>query len=144
MECPCNETVKLAMNLQVLVLVPEYHVMDLGLQNLESERRTDQSQARQSSRIRIQVPVFLRAADPTGSEFIELTKTLDISARGACITSTHMLRLGQTVHLTIPAPSASSSSLVPNETPPITARVRRQDVLGDVRVFGLEFLRPLE
>lgn len=132
------------MNLQVRVLVPEYHIMDLGLQNLESERRTDYSQARQSSRIRIQVPVFLRAVDPTGSEFIELTKTLDISARGACITSTHMLRLGQTVHLTIPAPSASSSSLVPNETPPITARVRRQDVLGDVRVFGLEFLRPLE
>jgi hypothetical protein len=118
--------------------------MDIGLQNLESERRSDYSQARQSSRIRIQVPLFLRAADPTGSEFIELTKTLDISARGACITSTHMLRLGQTVHLTIPAPSASSSSLVPNETPPITARVRRQDVLGDVRVFGLEFLRPLE
>jgi hypothetical protein len=132
------------MNLLVSVLVLRYHVMDIGLQNLESERRSDYSQARQSSRIRIQVPLFLRAADPTGSEFIELTKTLDISARGACITSTHMLRLGQTVHLTIPAPSASSSSLVPNETPPITARVRRQDVLGDVRVFGLEFLRPLE
>ena len=134
----------LATNLHAVVLVPEYHNMDLGLQHLESERRADYSQARTSSRIRIQVPVFLRASDPTGSEFVELTKTLDISARGACITSTHMLRLGQTVHLTIPAPSASSSSLVPNETPPITARVRRQDVLGDIRVFGLEFLRPLE
>jgi len=90
------------------------------------------------------VPLFLRALDATGLEFIELTKTLNISARGACIASTHLLNVHQTVHLTIPAPSASSSSLVPSETPPITAKVRRQEVLGDMRVFGLEFLRSLE
>jgi PilZ domain-containing protein len=118
--------------------------MDLSLQQLEDRRRTECVQARASARIRIQVPVFLRGSDPTGSEFIELTKTLNISARGACIASSHLLRIGQTVHLTIPAPSASSSSLVPNETPPITARVRRQEILGDMRIFGLEFLRPLE
>jgi PilZ domain len=118
--------------------------MDLGLQHLNDRHHVETSQTRASSRIRIQVPVFLRASDPAGSEFIELTKTLNISARGACIASSHLLRLGQTVHLTIPAPSASSSSLVPNETPPITARVRRQEILGDLRVFGLEFVRPLE
>jgi hypothetical protein len=118
--------------------------MDIGLQQLDERRRTECAKVRSCSRIRIQVPVFLRASDPTGNEFIELTKTLNISARGACLASSHLLRLGQTVHLTIPAPSASSSSLVPNETPPITARVRRQEVLGDMRVFGLEFLRPLE
>jgi hypothetical protein len=118
--------------------------MDLSLQQVEDRRTTECAQARASARIRIQVPVFLRGSDPTGSEFIELTKTLNISARGACIASSHLLRVGQTVHLTIPAPSASSSSLVPNETPPITARVRRQEILGDMRVFGLEFLRPLE
>jgi PilZ domain len=118
--------------------------MDLSLQQVEDRRPTECAQARASARIRIQVPVFLRGSDPTGSEFIELTKTLNISARGACIASSHLLRVGQTVHLTIPAPSASSSSLVPNETPPITARVRRQEILGDMRVFGLEFLRPLE
>ena len=118
--------------------------MDLGLQEVNDRRKKERSQARISSRIRIQVPVFLRASDTSGSEFIELTKTLNISARGACIASSHMLKLGQTVHLTIPAPSASSSSLVPNETPPITAKVRRHESLGDMRIFGLEFLRPLE
>jgi PilZ domain len=118
--------------------------MDISFQQLNERYRAESPQARSSARIRIQVPVFLRASDPTGIEFIELTKTLNISARGACIASAHILRLGQTVHLTIPAPSASSSSLVPNETPPITARVRRQELLGDMRVFGLEFLRPLE
>jgi len=118
--------------------------MDINLEQVTVGLQKECAQARASTRIRIQVPVFLRASDHTGAEFVELTKTLNISARGACITSCHLLRKGQTVHLTIPAPSASSSSLVPNGTPPITARVRRQEVLGDLRVFGLEFLHPLE
>jgi len=104
----------------------------------------DSSEARRSSRLRIQVPVFLRGADPSGAEFIELTKTLNISAGGACITSAHALHPEQMVHLTIPAPSAALSSLIPSETPPIVAKVRRVDYLGDIRLFGLEFLHPLE
>jgi hypothetical protein len=99
---------------------------------------------RATSRIRIQIPLFLRGYDAKGLEFIELTRTLNISARGACVTSTHILRLGQTVHLTIPAPATASSSLVPSETPPIPAKVRREQTLGDLKVFGLEFLRSLE
>jgi PilZ domain len=102
------------------------------------------SQVRRSPRIRLQVPVFLRAADPSGVEFIELTKTLNISSFGACITSAHVLRENQVVQLTVPAPSPASSSLVPTETPPIAAKVLRQEVMGDTRLFGLEFLRPLE
>ncbi len=104
----------------------------------------DSKRARRSPRIRLQVPVFLRASDASGTEFIELTRTLNISATGACITATRMLRLDQAVLLTIPAPSPSSSSLIPSETPPIQAKVRRQETLGDQRLFGLEFLRPLE
>ncbi len=112
--------------------------------NISFQRVEEYAQTRASARIKIQVPVFLRTSDPTGTEIFELTKTLNISARGVCLASTHFLRVGQTVHLTIPTPSGSSSSLVPNETPPITARVRRVEVLGEMRVFGLEFLRPLE
>ena len=110
--------------------------MDISLPTAQRRYRVDSSQARASSRIRIQVPVFLRASDSTGSEFIELTKTLNISCPGACIASTHILRLGQTVHLTIPAPSPSSSSLVPSETPPITAKVRRRSFWGKCGYSG--------
>jgi hypothetical protein len=99
---------------------------------------------RRSPRIRLQVPVFVRGIDASGAEFIELTKTLNISSTGACITSTHVLRLDQLVHLTIPAPAPASSSLVPSETPPISAKVLRQDAAGDMRLFGLEFLRTLD
>jgi hypothetical protein len=104
----------------------------------------EEPSTRRSPRIRLQVPVFVRGTDASGAEFIELTKTLNISSTGACIASAHILRLGQTIHLTIPAPSPASSSLVPSETPPLTARVLRQDSAGEMRLFGLAFLRPLE
>jgi hypothetical protein len=113
-------------------------------QLLKEGQRLDYSPTRRSPRIRLQVPVFLRATDLSGAEFVELTKTLNISATGACIASAHVLRPDQLVHLTIPAPSPSPSSVIPSETPPISARVLRQDAAGDMRLFGLEFLRPLE
>lgn len=111
---------------------------------IEKGRQLGYSHQRRSPRIRLQVPVFLRAADPSGVEFIELTKTLNISSFGACITSAHLLRESQIVQLTVPAPSPTASSLVPAETPPIAAKVLRAEIVGDTRLFGLEFLRPLE
>ena len=117
---------------------------DLTLNQSIGTSKLEPVYSRNAPRIRLQVPVFLRASDSTGVDFIELTRTLNISARGACVTCSHHLRINQIVHLTIPAPAPSSSSMVPSETPPITARVRRQQDLGDLKVYGLEFLRPLE
>jgi hypothetical protein len=114
------------------------------IKNLKAEFHLAPKSTRLSPRLRLQVPVFVRGSDASGAEFLELTKTLNISANGACITSTHILRPDQVVYLTIPAPSPSSSSLVPSETPPITAKVLRQDSAGEMRLFGLAFLRPLE
>jgi hypothetical protein len=114
------------------------------IESFQEGQSLDQLQRRRAPRIRLQVPVFLRGSDASGVEFIELTKTLNIGSTGACIASTHILRPEQIVHLTVPAPSPASSSLVPNETPPIAARVLRQEVAGEVRLFGLEFLRLLE
>jgi len=106
--------------------------------------RLEPVQRRGSPRIRLQVPIFLRGTDASGVDFVELTKTLNISATGACITSARALRRDQVVNLTVPTPSPASSGIVPNETPPIAAKVLRQDIMGDMRLFGLEFLRPLE
>ena len=111
---------------------------------LKKKQFAASSSTRRSPRIRLQVPVFVRGTDTSGAEFIELTKTLNISATGACITSAHIIRPDQVVHLTIPAPSPASSSLIPSETPPIAAKVLRQDTVGEMRLFGLEFLRAIE
>src|SRR5207244_12248490 len=95
-------------------------------------------------RFRLQITFFVRGTDASRDEFIELTKTLDISAFSACITCDHALRANQKIHLTIPAPSLLSSGFVPKSTPPILARVLRQNKVGDARLFGLEFFHPLE
>jgi c-di-GMP-binding flagellar brake protein YcgR len=103
---------------------------------LDEERRRYQ-------RIRLQVPLFIRGKDAQGDQFMELAKTLDISAIGAFLASPRPLTLGGFITLTIPAPSITSSGLVPAGMAPIQARIRRQQEAGDVYLVGVEFLKPI-
>ena len=105
--------------------------------------RFSPAERRRSPRIRLQIPMFVRGVDATGVDFLELTKTLDISATGAFLASPRLLKAEYVVHLTIPAPPTSFAT-VPPETPPIQARVRRQQTAGEVHLIGLEFLKPLD
>jgi hypothetical protein len=108
----------------------------LGMTPSYDERRRFQ-------RIHLQVPLFIRGKDAYGEQFLELAKTLDISALGAFITSPRPLAINDVVTLTIPAPSITSSALVPAGMPPIQARVKRQQEAGDVHLVGVEFLKPI-
>ena len=98
---------------------------------------------RRFHRIKLQVPLFVRGKDAYGDQFLELGKTLDISALGALITCARPLAVNEIVMLTIPAPSITSSALVPSGMPPIQARVKRQQEAGDVHLVGVEFLKPI-
>jgi PilZ domain len=98
---------------------------------------------RRYQRINLQVPLFVRGKDAYGEQFLELAKTLDISAMGAFLTCPRPLTINEVVTLTIPAPSITSSALVPAGMPPIQARVRRQQEAGDVHLVGVEFLKPI-
>ena len=91
--------------------------------------RLTPAERRRSQRIHIQIPMFVRGTDAAGLEFLDLTKTLDISATGAYLASPRAIRTNQVVNLTIPAPPSPSATL-PFETPPIRARVRRHRVRG--------------
>ena len=106
--------------------------------------RLNPAERRRSPRIRLQIPMFVRGVDASGAEFLDLTKTLDISATGAFLASSRLLRTDHVVHLTVPAPPSSSSGMVPPETPPMQARIRRQQTAGDVHLVGLEFLKALD
>jgi hypothetical protein len=98
---------------------------------------------RRSQRIHIQIPIFVRGTDAAGLEFLDLTKTLDISATGAHLASPRAIRANQVVHLTIPAPPSPSATLA-SETPPIPARVRRHRSADGIHLLGVEFLKPLD
>jgi len=111
-------------------------VQKTGAKTLYEERR-------RFPRIHLQVPLFVRGKDAHGEQFLELAKALDISALGALITCPKALALGDFVTLTVPAPSITSSALVPAGMPPIQARVRRQQEAGDIYLVGVEFIKPL-
>lgn len=102
------------------------------------------AERRRSPRIHLQIPVFVRGAGATGADFLDLTKTLNISATGALLASPRSLMAGQVVHLIIPAPPPSPSGLVPPETPPIHARVKWHRASGDIHLVGVEFHKPLD
>ena len=104
--------------------------------NLYEERR-------RSQRLHLQVPLFVRGRDAYRDQFTELAKTLDVSALGAFITCPRPLAVNDVVTLTIPAPSITSSALVPAGMPPMQARVKRQHEAGDVYLIAVEFLKPI-
>ena len=108
----------------------------LGMTPSYDERRRFQ-------RINLQVPLFIRGKDAYGEQFLELAKTLDISGIGAFLTSPRPLALNEIVTLTIPAPSITTSPLVPAGMPPIQARVKRKQDAGEVHLVGVEFLKPI-
>jgi hypothetical protein len=90
--------------------------------------------------------MFIRGVDASGSAFLDLTKTFDISSTGAFLASPRALTQNTVVQLTIPAPSPAGSiySRVPPETPPIQAKIKRHQTDGDVLLVGVEFLKALD
>ena len=105
--------------------------------------RLTSADRRRSQRIHVQIPMFVRGTDAAGLEFLDLTKTLDISATGAYLATARSMRTNQVINLTIPAPSSPSATL-PAETPPIQARVRRHRAAEGFYLVGVEFLKALE
>ncbi len=98
---------------------------------------------RGSSRLRLQMPMFLRGVSPKGEEFLELAKTLDISATGALLACSRALTSNELISLTIPAPPPSNNGLIPASSPPMQARIRRMLHAGEANLVGVEFLKPI-
>ena len=113
--------------------------------NLEGERMSSNpAERRRSQRLHLQIPIFVRGVDGGGDDFLDLSRTLDISSVGACLAVERSMKLSEMILLTIPAPPPASSGLVSAMANPIQARVRRSYPSGDVHYVGVEFIRPLE
>jgi hypothetical protein len=101
------------------------------------------NERRRSSRLMLQIPLFIRGTDASGMEFLDLTKTLNISASGALLAIARPLKPDFLITMTIPAPPPTSFAHTPPATPPIQARVRRQEVSANMHLVGVEFVTPL-
>jgi hypothetical protein len=55
-------------------------------------------------RLPIRIPIFLKGMDKNGTEFYELTHTVNISARGACFLSKRAFDMSADLLVSIPAP----------------------------------------
>lgn len=102
------------------------------------------TERRRFHRIRLQIPLFIRGTDASGSEFVELAKTLDISCSGARIVSPRPLQCQEILYLTVPAPLPPSPKFAECGTGPISARVRRIDRSDEMELASVEFLRSLD
>ena len=102
------------------------------------------AERRRSQRLHLQIPIFVRGVDGGGDDFLDLSRTVDISSVGACLAVVRAMKLSELVSLTIPAPPPTSSGLASAMAHPIQARVRRSHPSGDVHFVGVEFIRPLE
>lgn len=102
------------------------------------------AERRRSRRLPLQVPLFVRSRDLQGEQFLELAKTINISDLGALVVCPRAPQVGELVTLTIPAPSITSSAMVPSTMPPIQAKVKRREEAGDVYLIGVEFSKPLQ
>jgi hypothetical protein len=107
-------------------------------------REPNSGDRRRSSRLRLQIPIFVRGLGVHEEEFLDLTKTINISAVGACLASPRPLGLHQLVSLCIPLPSPPSPDAVPEALPAIGARVIRCHAVGDLHYVGLDFVTPLD
>lgn len=116
-----------------------------GIAISEGERMSSNpAERRRSQRLHLQVPIFVRGVDGSGDDFLDLSRTVDISSVGACLAIERSMKLSEMVSLTIPAPPPTSSGLASAMARPIQARVRRSHAAGDVHLIGVEFIRPLE
>lgn len=106
--------------------------------------RSIPAERRRTPRIYLQIPVFVRGQDHLGREVFEFSRAMDISSTGALLAVPAKFKDEQLLTLTVPAPPPSASGLIPAETPPFQARVRRQQPSGDLHLVGVEFLRRLD
>lgn len=111
--------------------------------NSTHSRVPPEDERRRHQRLCLQFPLFIRVREPQGRQFVELGKTLNISACGSLLTCPRSLAVGEMVTLTIPAPSITSSALVPAGMSPILAKVTRQQEAGDVYLVSVEFMKPI-
>ena len=101
------------------------------------------AERRQHERVPLAVPVFVRARDSEGKEFLEFATALNISAGGALLATRRYLPRLTTIALEIPSAPLPRIKNLPRAVRRLRARLVRVTVVDGYQLWGLRFSSPL-
>ena len=94
-------------------------------------------------RLPLAIPVFVRARDDRGKEFLEFATALNLSAGGVLLAVSRALPLSAGVSLEIPSSPLSDSAQIPRSVRRLQARVVHIRSSNRHQLVGVKFSRPL-
>jgi len=99
---------------------------------------------RQSQRIPLAIPIFVRGVDGRGKEFLEFTTTLNISGRGVLLVMRRSLPLASEILLEIPAAPLPKVAAAPQLVRNLRAHIVRVTFSEPSYVWALQLAQPLQ
>lgn len=106
-------------------------------------RRTSQKEQRKWARLQLAIPVFLRARDDNGKDFLEFATALNVSAGGALVVMRRSLPKSAAVSLEIPAAPIGPARGLKKLSRIMHAKTIWVTHLDEQHLLGLKFARPL-
>jgi hypothetical protein len=106
-------------------------------------RKRGIKERRQSPRIPLAIPVFVRGMDERGKEFLEFTTTLNISGSGVLLVMRRSLPVASKILLEIPAAPLPKVAAAPQLVRNLQAHVVRVIFSEPSYVWALQLAQPL-
>lgn len=107
------------------------------------QRQKSETERRKWPRLPLAIPVFVRARDEKGKEFLEFATALNVSAGGALVAVRRSLPPAAQVLLEIPSAPLAATTALPKAARNLRARILRVTHAEGYHLVGLKFSRPL-
>jgi hypothetical protein len=111
---------------------------------LRGRRKRGTRERRQSQRLPLAIPIFVRGMDERGKEFLEFTTTLNISGNGVLLAMRRSLPLASKILLEIPAAPLPKVAVAPPFVRKLQAQVVRVNFSEPSFVWALQLAQPLQ
>ena len=111
---------------------------------LSPRRKRGLKERRQSQRLPLPIPIFVRGVDEHGKEFLEFTTTLNISSGGVLLVMRRSLPLASKILLEIPAAPLPKVAAAPQFVRNLQAHIVRVTFSEPSYVWALQLAEPLQ
>ena len=111
---------------------------------LSPRRKRGTKERRQSPRLPLAIPIFVRGVDERGKEFLEFTTTLNISGGGVLLAMRRSLPLASKILLEIPAAPLPKAAAAPQFVRNLKAHIVRVTFSEPSYIWALQLAQPLQ